>query len=56
MNDLIALLKVYSERYIHCSQEQAEIDVKNNREAMAETFCAILHYAISMAEGETKNV
>lgn len=45
MDDIYALLKLYGDRYINCSDEQALFDVTNNREEMIVAYNAIMHYA-----------
>ena len=45
MKEVLALLEMYAERYLCCSDMQAEFDVRpENRDEMCNRFFAILEY------------
>ncbi len=42
MEGIIALLRLYGERYINCDNAQAITDINEHRDEMVEAFNAIL--------------
>lgn len=44
MNEILALARLFGERYIHCGDEQAIFDTKNNRDEMVTCFVALTDY------------
>lgn len=45
MTNIYSLLKLFGERYIYCTDKQAEFDAKaENREDLVAAFSAILDY------------
>lgn len=55
MNDIIALLKCFGDRYINCDNDQAVLDAMYMREDMVATFNAILHFAETKEKNEEKS-
>ena len=51
MASIYAMLQLFGERYIHCSDEQAVFDAQYNRESMVESYAAIMDY-VRMKENE----
>lgn len=52
MNEILALTRMFGERYIHCDDKQAIFDAKNNREEIVTCFVAIMDYIRMKAEEE----
>ena len=43
MEQIYSLLKLFGERYINCSDDQAMLDAAHNRESLVSAFNAILN-------------
>jgi hypothetical protein len=44
MEQIYTLLKLFGERYINCSDDQAMLDAAHNRESLVSAFNAILYF------------
>jgi folylpolyglutamate synthase/dihydropteroate synthase len=44
MEQIYSLLKLFGERYINCSDDQAMLDAAHNRESLVSAFNAILYF------------
>ena len=44
MEQIYSLLKLFGERYINCSDDQAMLDAAHNRESLVSAFNAILNF------------